>query len=266
MKDSSEEKKHKSKAGRTDGKSHGRGTEPPAAEAGDGGRESSPGGYVAGGRAGESGQEPVPEVPVPGEAEAGVNPAEEDSREAREPLAEERDRLLLEKQELEEKFLRLRADFDNFRKRSGKERANLIQYGNEALLRDLLPLIDNLERALDLSGREGDLSLFREGIELVLAEAHKTLVMHGVQAIEASGKEFDPNIHEAVQRVESDRVSPGTVVQEFQKGYLFRETLLRPARVAVSAAPSAEDAGAGDGSAKPRDEAGTAVPGDKIIN
>jgi len=186
-------------------------------------------------------------------------------------LAAERDRLLREKLELEDKVLRLRADFENFRKRANREKANLIQYGNEALLRDLLPLIDNLERALSLGNPEGALGLFREGVEMVLAEIHKTLAKYGVGVMETLGKEFDPNLHEAMQRVETDQVAPQTVVEEFQKGYEFRESLLRPAKVAVAVAPSRKELTGGEepaGSGGPREENGAekADQAEKIIN
>jgi molecular chaperone GrpE len=273
MKDKSDEKKHK-------GKSHHDGKE--AAEA----KPESPAAAGA-----VQGTGPQPKGPEPGNGPGAAEPAageksagpEEGQGTAGEGVAEGRDRLAAEceklareKLELEDKYLRLRADFENFRKRVNKEKANLIQYGNEALLRDLLPVIDNIQRALAHSLQEGDWQSFREGIELVLAELHKTLSAYGVVPVEALGKEFDPNVHEAVQRVAGDQPAPGIVVEEFLRGYLFRGMLLRPARVAVAVREEAKggQAGAaggdgvadGDGSPGQGGDGGTSEAGGKIIN
>jgi len=162
---------------------------------------------------------------------------EEDASKKLESLARENEQLKKEQEEMEDKHLRLRADFDNFRKRVNKEKANLIQYGNETLLLDLLPVVDNIERILAHSFKESGWEAFREGVELVLTDLRNMLSKYGVQAIEALGKAFDPNLHEAMQRIESDEVSPDTILEEYQKGYLYRERLLRPSRVTVAVAP-----------------------------
>ena len=156
---------------------------------------------------------------------------------ARESLPDDLEICTREKEELEDKNLRLRADFENFRKRVNKEKANLIQYGNESLLGDLLPVIDNIERILTYSLQETGWERFREGVELVLTEIHKTLSRYGVQALDALGKDFDPTLHEAMQRVETDETPPNIVLEVYQKGYLYHEKLLRPSRVAVAVAP-----------------------------
>lgn len=166
--------------------------------------------------------------------------AEGDASKIQERLGRENERLKSELEEMEDKHLRLRADFDNFRKRVNKEKANLIQYGNETLLLDLLPVVDNMERILAHSFQESGWEAFRRGVELVLTEIHDTLSKYGVQKIDAIGKEFDPNLHEAMQRVESGEAVSDTVVEEYQSGYLYRDRLLRPSRVMVAVAPKEE--------------------------
>jgi len=138
------------------------------------------------------------------------------------------------------------ADFENYKKRAAREKADLVQYGNETLLKDLLPVIDNIERVLAYSLQEGDWKDFQDGVELIVSEIHKTLTGHGVRSLEAVGASFDPNLHEAMQRVETDRAAPDTVVQEFQKGYLLRDRLLRPSLVAVAVPGRGAEGGAGE--------------------
>jgi molecular chaperone GrpE len=154
----------------------------------------------------------------------------------RQELAEARDRLL-----------RLAADFDNFRKRALKDREEAHHFGHQNLVKDLLPSVDNLERAVDLArqGGEGAGGGLLEGVELVLRELHAVLAKHGVTPIEALGQPFDPALHEAMAQVIDATKPPNTVVQVYQRGYQLRARLLRPARVVVSKAP--ED-GAGGGS------------------
>jgi molecular chaperone GrpE len=149
------------------------------------------------------------------------------------------------------------ADFDNYKKRASKEKSDVIQFGNEALLKDILPIIDNIERLLTYSYREGSWKSFQEGIELLLTEINKTLSTYGVEPIEALGKEFDPNIHQAMQRSETDEVDANTVVEVFQKGYLYRSRLLRPSLVVVAVPPKGEEEEEGaPGSDRPDGEAG----------
>lgn len=175
------------------------------------------------------------------------------------------DRALKEKEELQEQLLRLRADFENFRKRASKEKADTIQFGNEALLRDLLPVIDNIERVLSASLREQDWKGLQEGIRLVLSEMRKTLSQRGLEAIEAVGAPFDPTLHEAIQRVETAEATAATVVEECQKGYLYRGRLLRPSLVVVAVPPEAVE-----GLERPGEKAseglGQGSSGEPIVN
>lgn len=148
------------------------------------------------------------------------------------------EQLRAEQAEAQDRFLRLQADFDNFRRRTLKEREESIQFGHQNLVKDLLYTVDNLERALDharKSGRE-DLDALLQGIDLVHRELVGILTKHGAAEIEAMGLVFDPSVHEALAQVDDDTVAPNTVVQVFQKGYRLRDRLLRPAQVVVSRA------------------------------
>jgi len=136
-----------------------------------------------------------------------------------------------------EKFLRAYADLENYKKRVEKERADTLKYGNEELMRDLLPFIDNLERAIEHATSEtnNNPQALIEGVQLTLKDLRTALEKHGLKAIESVGKPFDPSLHEAMMQVESEAHDPQIVVEEFQKGYLIRDRLLRPARVSVAA-------------------------------
>jgi molecular chaperone GrpE len=141
--------------------------------------------------------------------------------------------------ELRERYLRLAADFDNARKRGLKDREEAALFGHQNLVKELLPSVDNLERAIDSAqqGGEGGREALLEGVELVLREIQTALARHGVVAIDASGQPFDPALHEAMAQVPDASVPANTVVQVFQRGYQLRGRLLRPARVVVSKPP-----------------------------
>jgi molecular chaperone GrpE len=188
--------------------------------------------------------------------EEGAPESEPDAPAARpEPSAEERvEELLKENEELKDKFVRLMADFDNYRKRASKEKSDVIQFGNEGLLKDFLPIIDNIERLLTYSYGEGKWKSFQEGIELLLAEIRKTLEKYGVEPIEALGKPFDPNVHQAMQRTETEEVEANTVLEVFQKGYLYRGRLLRPSLVVVAVPPKEAEAGDAEAGSSGTDE------------
>ena len=182
----------------------------------------------------EADEQSVEQETEASEKEADAAPAEL-SPEQRE------EQLVKENEELQDKFVRLMADFDNYKKRASKEKSDVIQFGNEGLLKDILPVIDNIERLLTYSYREGTWKSFQEGIELLLAEINKTLSKYGVEPIEALGKPFDPNVHQAMQRAETDEVDANMVVEVYQKGYSYRDRLLRPSLVVVSVPPKGEE-------------------------
>ena len=139
--------------------------------------------------------------------------------------------------ETHERLLRTAADLENFRKRTLKEREEAYLYGHQNLVKELLPTVDNLERAIEHARGEGaDLEGLLQGVELVLRELQSVLARVGVAQIEAEGKPFDPALHEAMGAQPSADVPPNTVTQVFQKGYRLRERMLRPARVMISSA------------------------------
>jgi molecular chaperone GrpE len=148
---------------------------------------------------------------------------------------------------LQERYVRLLADFDNFRKRSEREREDRARYALMEPMRDLLPVLDNLERALSVPGVADDL---RRGVEMVARQFLDVLRRYGVEPVAAIGEPFDPRVHDAVMKVESPDVSAATVVEELQRGYRLHERLLRPAMVRVAVPPEASPGGAtGDGEA-----------------
>jgi molecular chaperone GrpE len=143
-------------------------------------------------------------------------------------------RLEDEKRELHDRFLRLAAEFENWKKRSKKEHDEAQVRGRDALLRELLPSLDNLERALQHAG-EGPLAV---GVRLVEKQLLQALEKFGVTRFSAVGKPFDPNLHDAIQQVETAEMPPGSVAQEFASGYMGNGRLLRPAMVAVAKGPA----------------------------
>lgn len=149
---------------------------------------------------------------------------------------------LAELSQTQDRLLRLQADFENFRRRALKERTEIHQYGHQNLVKDLLSTVDNLDRAIDHAkkGGGGDQEVLLQGVELVKKDLLTALAKNGVSEIVAIGKPFDPALHEAMAQLPDGSVPPNTVVEEMQKGYLLRDRLLRPARVAVARAPEKE--------------------------
>ncbi len=137
-----------------------------------------------------------------------------------------------------DRALRLQADFDNFRRRTLKEREDLLNYGHENLVKDLLTAVDNLERALEHAqeNRDENIEGLLQGVDLVLHEMLRTLAKHGVNRIEAQDRPFDPEFHEAIAQEPTDTKPANTVVKVFQTGYTLRNRVLRPARVVVAKA------------------------------
>lgn len=148
---------------------------------------------------------------------------------------------------LQERYVRLLADFDNFRKRSEREREERARYALMEPMRDLLPVLDNLERALSVPGAADDL---RRGVEMIARQFLDVLRRYGVEPVAAIGEPFDPRVHDAVMKVESPDVGAATVVEELQRGYRLYDRLLRPAMVRVAVPPEIASGGAaGDGEA-----------------
>jgi len=135
---------------------------------------------------------------------------------------------------LQDKMLYLQAEFENFKKLKNKEKQDTLKFGNEVLIKDLLPVVDNLERAIDHASKTEDFKGIHDGVKIVLNEFLKVLERAGVQPVEALGKKFDPNFHEAFFQEERDDVEPETVVSEHQKGYILNGRLIRPSMVSIS--------------------------------
>ena len=156
----------------------------------------------------------------------------EDEQDMAAALEEARNKL----QESEEKVLRLAADFENTKKRLERERDTSLKYAEENVLKELLPGIDNIERAMDQAQEANNIDSLLEGVELTRDGLLATLEKFGVKAIESAGEPFDPNIHDAIGMEETDEMEPNFVLREFQKGYEYKDRLLRPAKVIVSKA------------------------------
>jgi len=141
--------------------------------------------------------------------------------------------------EWRDRYLRTLADFDNYRKRADREKQDFFKYALAGALRDLLPVLDNFDRALD-HAEEGD--EFHRGVSLIYKQFFDVLTKHGVRVIDEANVRFDPNIHEAVVREENASVPSHTVVQVLQKGYFLHDRLLRPAMVKVAVGGAEDEA------------------------
>ena len=164
------------------------------------------------------------------------SPAEEES-----PLQKELNSKTEECQVLNDKYLRLAAEFENYKRRSQRDQSEAVRFGNEKLLKDLLPTIDNLERALQCGQEQSsNMNGLLQGVQLTHKQFMDTLSKLGVSQISSIGERFDPNKHQAVANVESTTVPEQHVVDEYQKGYFLHDRILRPAMVTVATAPSEE--------------------------
>jgi molecular chaperone GrpE len=156
-------------------------------------------------------------------------------------LAAERDRLVTEKTqlqaektELHDLLLRRQAEFDNFRRRAERDRSEFIQYAGAELVRDLLPVLDDFERASKLDSAD---HVYKTGVALIYQRLFDGLKKMGLEPLESAGRPFDPNLHQAVERVHTQDVPDQTVLEEYQRGYNFKGKLLRPAMVKVALNP-----------------------------
>jgi molecular chaperone GrpE len=151
--------------------------------------------------------------------------------------------LQAERDKLKDQLLRTAADFDNYRKRTRKDAEQAEKRGKEDVLKELLPVFDNLERAIQAGEGGGDTKAILEGIEMVLKLFEDTAQRIGLSRVEAVGQRFDPSIHDAFQQLETDEQPPGTIVAEYQPGYRLGDKLLRPAMVVVARKRSAPEGG-----------------------
>lgn len=137
-------------------------------------------------------------------------------------------------EEHQQRALRAQADFDNFRRRTLKEKEELAQYASMKLVTELLPVLDNFERAIDASRGSGDFDALSKGVEMIFRQLGGVLEQEGLKRMETVGQPFNPEFHQAVMQVESDEHEEGTVVEELQKGYMLKDKVIRPAMVKVS--------------------------------
>ncbi|HUE00678.1 MAG TPA: nucleotide exchange factor GrpE [Bryobacteraceae bacterium] len=149
-------------------------------------------------------------------------------------LTGERDQLAAEKGEIKDRLLRTLADFDNFRRRAERDRSEYVQFAAMEIVRDLIPVLDDFRRAMKVETADKE---YAKGIELIYQRLFETLKKAGLEPIEAAGKQFDPNLHQAVDRAESEDLPDQTVLEEYQSGYNFKGKLLRPAMVKVAVKP-----------------------------
>jgi molecular chaperone GrpE len=149
----------------------------------------------------------------------------------RDVLKTERDGIKAERDELKELLLRRQAEFDNFRKRTEKERADYAQYAGMEIVREILPVVDDFDRAMK---SEGGTPEYTKGVAMIHSRMYDALRKLGLEPIETAGKSFDPHLHQAVERVETTDFPDGTILGEFQRGYNFKSKLLRPSMVRVA--------------------------------
>jgi molecular chaperone GrpE len=148
--------------------------------------------------------------------------------------------------EINDKYVRLYAEFDNYKRVVSKEKEELIKYSHEEILKELLSVIDHLELALQHSADNDASSALAEGVEITLKELKNTLDKFGLVSIDAEGKPFDPFFHHAMTQIETDKEKENIVVEEFRKGYMLRDRVIRPAFVGVSKKPANKDEDTGD--------------------
>jgi molecular chaperone GrpE len=134
----------------------------------------------------------------------------------------------------QDKYIRLAAEFENYKRRAQRDQSDAIRYANESLLKKLLSTLDNLERAIQCGKDAGTTGSLLEGVELTHKQFLETVEKLGVRQVSSTGSLFDPNMHQAVAQVESETTEPNTVVEEFQKGYFLHDRILRPAMVTVA--------------------------------
>ena len=172
-----------------------------------------------------------------GEVDPGIDNAviEDLPTDLTETLKSEIERLKDELKDKQDKIMRLQADFDNFRKRTAKEKTELAATIEQAFLKDLLPLLDNLSRATEAveKGEESSVDILKKGIEMINQETVAAMGKHGLEPIDTEGKMFDPNFHQAVARVSDPDKEEGAIAAELQRGYIARGRVIRPSMVQV---------------------------------
>lgn len=197
----------------------------------------------------KNGAEAEAEAPGSSGPASGTAPSSQEPKAPTDPVAEAKAEAL----RFKEQWMRSAADFDNFRKRSRKELEDTRKAGREELLKDLLPVFDNLERAMTSAERATEVKPVSDGLKMVLRQFIDTLGRSGITKVPTVGQQFDPGLHEAIQQVETEEHQPGTVVAEVQPGYLQGDRLIRAAMVVVAKPKLSEPAGDADADAKKKE-------------
>ena len=190
-------------------------------------------------RSGKNGDS-TSQIPVAGNEEIMNSGSEPEEGDTVVLPVQEYEELRAQMEELKDRYLRVAADFDNYRKRVEKEKEDIVCYANERLISDLLPVLDNLERALanDFEGAEVENIL--DGVRMVSQQLQSVLTGCGLEPVKAVGSAFDPRFHEAMRQIPSSEHSPNTIIEVYQRGYLLKGRLLRPALVAIAGPSAAE--------------------------
>ena len=158
-----------------------------------------------------------------------VDAAAEEAEEALDP-----EKLAADLAELNQRFLRTAADFENYKRRTAQEKDDLLKYSNAKLMAELLPVLDNFQLALKSPAESVEAQNVVKGVEMIYRQMLQTLEAAGMAKIEAVGQPFDPNLHEAIMQVDDDTVPEDTVVEELRAGYMLKERVIRPSKVKVS--------------------------------
>ncbi|MFD0692847.1 nucleotide exchange factor GrpE [Paenibacillus sp. GCM10027628] len=161
-----------------------------------------------------------------------AEPSQAGSEEAGAPS--ELDQLRMQSDENYQRFLRVQADFDNFRRRSRAEKEDFAKYASLKVIEQLLPVVDNFDRALSSSKEAKDFDALVKGLDMTFRQLDQVLTQEGLKPIEAVGQPFNPEFHQAIMQVESEEHEEGIVVEELQKGYMLKDKVIRPAMVKVS--------------------------------
>jgi molecular chaperone GrpE len=208
-------------------------------------------------QAAQAGSPDQPEAPAASDKDASAKDKEIEQLNAQLEASMAKGRELMGKiKDEHEKMLRAVADLENYKKRARKELEENQKFGNEKLLKDFLPVIDNIDRALE-PANSADLQSLRKGVEMIRKLFEDTLGKHGVKPFSSKGKPFDPNVHEAMSQVETDDMPPNHVYAEVLRGFTLNDRLVRPGLVVVSKAKSEAQPEKKDEPASPPGEGGT---------
>ena len=157
-----------------------------------------------------------------------------EQEETEETIVKDPEQLATELADLNQRFLRVAADFENYKRRTALEKDDLLKYSNAKLMGELLPVLDTFQQALKSPGESAETQNVIKGVEMIYRQMMQVLEQAGMSKIEAVGQHFDPNLHEAIMQVEDDTVPEETVVEELRAGYMLRERVIRPSMVKVS--------------------------------